>query len=171
MIPRCHILKLKWKWKTFCLQTCSEGLHDEEGTQTEELDRALVCPSPQLAVLLRLRRPPGEKRRNHPGPSLLRRGSQCVWSSNGRPLSRKWSWQTWTWPGAQTPTFTFRFNLFQPGLGLKFVCVFFLSFSLWQIKKEGNACSSSSAVIKALRSVPQTRRRSRNGFKVFVSAL
>lgn len=48
--------------------------------------------------------------------------------------------------------------------------MFFLFFSLWQIEKEGNACSSSSAVIKALRSVLQIRRKSRNGFKVLFSA-
>lgn len=50
------------------------------------------------------------------------------------------------------------------------VFVFFLSFSLWQIEKEGNACSSSSAMIKALRSALQIRRKSRNGFKVLFSA-
>lgn len=98
-----------------------------------------------------------------------------VWSSNSPGLEVECGLDR---PGVggemaqtQTWTFPFRFSLFQPGLGLEFICVFFLSFSLWQIKKEGNACSWSSAVIKALRSVPQIRRKSRNGFKVFFSAL
>ena len=33
---------------------CFEGLHDEEGTQEEELDRALVRPPTHLAVVLHL---------------------------------------------------------------------------------------------------------------------
>lgn len=33
---------------------CLEGIHDEKGSQKEELDRAVVCPSSQLTVILRL---------------------------------------------------------------------------------------------------------------------